>query len=100
MLGLADGPGRESERFLLYCELTARACLLQIRAGTGHSPGLIAERLREHLGAAVPDPDAGGAMNTAAAIERAPGAAEQGQRRGRAARTPRDHAVLGRAAGA
>jgi hypothetical protein len=54
MLGLPDGAERERERFSLYCELTATASLLQIRAGDAHTPVMIAERLREHLAAPRP----------------------------------------------
>jgi len=58
MLGLADGAARERERFELYCELTASASVLRIRAGAAHTPAMIAERLRRHLGASRPSANA------------------------------------------
>ncbi len=55
MLGLEDGVERERERFALYCELTASAALLRIRAGDTHTPGIIAEQLSAQLAAQAPE---------------------------------------------
>ena len=52
MLGLDGGREREHERFILYCELVARARCVRIRAGRADTPARIAEALREHLAAA------------------------------------------------
>lgn len=56
MLGLSEEPGRERERFELYCELMRTAALIRISAGDGHPPGLIAERLRALLDAHPREP--------------------------------------------
>jgi hypothetical protein len=49
MLGLGEKPGRERDRFDLYCELMAGSRLLRIQAGSSASPRVIAARLRELL---------------------------------------------------
>jgi hypothetical protein len=52
MLGLADAPERERERFALYCELVSEAHSVRILAGLADTPAAIAHALRFHLAAA------------------------------------------------
>ena len=52
MLGLADGPERERERFALYCDLACEARSVRIIAGLSDTPAMIAQGLRAHLAAA------------------------------------------------